>query len=207
MTHPERRAPPLDAFSPVAIVGVVVRRSTFMSENLIVLGDRGLSSMVYEHILALAEPLFEQARRQRSHIATVEDVLARQAFPHGRRHGCSARSSRVASASSSPARVAVAIATALPKCQVDPRRSSPWAYTMACACARMPPGGRQRRVQAHVASSCDSDVSGGLPHAPAPPPRERTPGACAVQRRRRRRRRRRGSASQLVRLQACRSER
>ncbi len=51
-----------------------------MSENLIVLGDRDLSSMVFDHIVGLAEPLFEQAAEQRRRLATPDDVAARQRY-------------------------------------------------------------------------------------------------------------------------------
>ena len=51
-----------------------------MPGNLIVLPDRDLSSMVFDHIIELAEPLFEQASNQKRHITTPEDVLARQKY-------------------------------------------------------------------------------------------------------------------------------
>ena len=51
-----------------------------MDDSLVVLPDRDLSSMVFDHLCDLAEPLFEQARGQRSHISTVEDVLSRQEY-------------------------------------------------------------------------------------------------------------------------------
>jgi len=51
-----------------------------VSEKLTVLDDMTLSTMVFEHILALAEPLFERASRQKSEIKTVNDVLARQKY-------------------------------------------------------------------------------------------------------------------------------
>ena len=51
-----------------------------MDDSLIVLGDRDLSAMVFDHVCDLAEPLFERARRQRSHISTPEDVVSRQEY-------------------------------------------------------------------------------------------------------------------------------
>ena len=36
--------------------------------------------MVFDHIVALAEPLFEQAARQKGHIREVEDLLSRQEY-------------------------------------------------------------------------------------------------------------------------------
>ncbi|NQT52994.1 acetylxylan esterase, partial [bacterium] len=51
-----------------------------MTESLVVRGDLDLSSMVFEHILAVAQPLFEQADRQRGYIHTAEDVCARRDF-------------------------------------------------------------------------------------------------------------------------------
>jgi len=51
-----------------------------MAESLTVLGNRDLSSMVFEHILSVAGPLFEQAREAKSRIRTAEELLARQKF-------------------------------------------------------------------------------------------------------------------------------
>jgi cephalosporin-C deacetylase-like acetyl esterase len=49
-----------------------------MGESLTVLGNKDLSSMMFEHILSVAGPLLEQAREQKSHIRTADDLLARQ---------------------------------------------------------------------------------------------------------------------------------
>jgi len=51
-----------------------------VSETLTVLAGSDLSSMVFEHILSLAQPLFEQAARRRSEIVTPAGVAAHRAF-------------------------------------------------------------------------------------------------------------------------------
>ena len=51
-----------------------------MAESLAVLGSNDLSSMVFEHILALAAPLFEKMRARKQKVQTVEDVLAHQRY-------------------------------------------------------------------------------------------------------------------------------
>ena len=51
-----------------------------MGESLVVLPEADLSGMVFDHILSLAEPMFERAGEQKGHMATVEDVVARQAY-------------------------------------------------------------------------------------------------------------------------------
>ncbi len=51
-----------------------------MSEPLSVLGSRDLSAMVFEHLLALAAPLFEETRARKQKVQTAADVLAHQRF-------------------------------------------------------------------------------------------------------------------------------
>ena len=49
-----------------------------MSGTLIVLPDQDLSPMVFDHIIGLAEPLFERADGRRNRLASLEDVEAHQ---------------------------------------------------------------------------------------------------------------------------------
>jgi len=51
-----------------------------VSESLTVLSNRDLSSMVFEHILSLAAPLFEQMRARKEQVTTPEGVLAHQKY-------------------------------------------------------------------------------------------------------------------------------
>ena len=51
-----------------------------MDDPLLVLGSRDLSSMVFEHILALAEPLLARARERKAELKTPEAVLAHQGY-------------------------------------------------------------------------------------------------------------------------------
>lgn len=51
-----------------------------MAEQLCVLGSRDLSGMVFEHILALAAPLFERMRAMKARLRTPDDVLAHQSY-------------------------------------------------------------------------------------------------------------------------------
>lgn len=51
-----------------------------MSEPASVLGSRDLSGMVFEHLLALGAPLFEQMRARKQKVRTRDDVLAHQRY-------------------------------------------------------------------------------------------------------------------------------
>ena len=51
-----------------------------MSEPLIVLPNKDLSTMVFEHLLALAAPLFEQARERKAKITTMDEAVAHQRY-------------------------------------------------------------------------------------------------------------------------------
>jgi len=51
-----------------------------VSETLAVLPEKDLSSMVFEHVLFLAEPLFAAMRERKAQVKTPEDVLAHQRY-------------------------------------------------------------------------------------------------------------------------------
>ncbi|MFW6108776.1 MAG: alpha/beta hydrolase family protein, partial [bacterium] len=51
-----------------------------MSENLVVLGDQDLSGMVFDHIVTVAEELFERADERRRALATGQDVQQHQRY-------------------------------------------------------------------------------------------------------------------------------
>jgi len=55
-------------------------RDVPMQEPLSVLGSRDLSSMVFEHLLSLAAPLFEKMRERKKRLATPDQVIAHQTY-------------------------------------------------------------------------------------------------------------------------------
>lgn len=72
----------LDSAAAGAIItaGRLKNRKVLMAEQLSVLGSKDLSGMVFEHIMALAGPLFAAMRAKKDRVKTPEDVLAHKRY-------------------------------------------------------------------------------------------------------------------------------